>query len=111
MFQFVMRHRPELTFRAVTSDPAVLAELEAQLALPADQRTMHLNGALARGNGGHNDPWSWHFTPGEWTLAEVSIEVCDGSPDWVEEHLEEFITQVGAYCPWGAIVDREVSGT
>ncbi len=110
-FQFVMRHRPELTFRAVTSDPEVISDVEAQLVLPAGERTMHLNGAIARGNGGHNAPWSWHFSPGQWTLEEVSAEVCDGSPDWLEENLEEFLAQLDFYCPWDAIVDREVSGT
>jgi hypothetical protein len=58
---------------------------------------------LRRGDGGYNAPWSWHFAPEETRMIEVSIEVCDGLPSYVEAHLDEFPT----YCPWGARVMAE----
>jgi hypothetical protein len=59
-------------------------------------------GTLATGPGqaGHNEPWGWHYDPESIEMAEVTIEVCDGLPSYVEEHLEDFLL-VG-YCPWSA---------
>ncbi len=56
----------------------------------------------ASGKAGHNAPWSWHLDPEETSMAEVTIELCDGLPSYVEEHLEEWIEAAGSYCPWGA---------
>ena len=57
-------------------------------------------GPLRQGDGGFNAPWTWHLDPAQTTLVEVAIEVCDGTPSYVEEHKSEFPT----YCPWGARV-------
>ena len=57
-------------------------------------------GPLRSGNGGFNQPWTWHLDPGATRFVEVAIEVCDGRPSYVETHQEEFDT----YCPWGAQV-------
>lgn len=61
-------------------------------------------GPLRRGSGpgAHNAPWSWHLDPADVRMAEVTIELCDGRPSYVEAHLDEFIATVGQYCPWGA---------
>ena len=56
-------------------------------------------GPLRQGDGGFNAPWSWHIDPDEARLTEVAIEVCDGRPSYVEEHVEDFLA-IG-YCPWG----------
>jgi hypothetical protein len=56
-------------------------------------------GPLRQGDGGFNAPWSWHIDPDEARLTEVAIEVCDGRPSYVEEHVEDFLG-IG-YCPWG----------
>jgi hypothetical protein len=62
------------------------------------------NGTLREGpgEGAHNAPWNWHLDPEEIAMAEITIEICDGEPSYVEEHLEEFIATVGSYCPWSA---------
>lgn len=57
-------------------------------------------GPLRTGDGGFNAPWSWHIDPDEVRLAEAAIEVCDGRPSYVEEHVEDYLP-IG-YCPWGA---------
>jgi len=59
-------------------------------------------GALLRGDGGFNAPWSWHLDPAQVRMTEIAIEVCDGRPSYVEAHLADFPT----YCPWGARVIR-----
>ena len=35
-------------------------------------------------------------------MAEFTIEVCDGRPSFVEENVDEFVDNVGRYCPWSA---------
>ncbi|MEM4417002.1 MAG: hypothetical protein QXD32_02975, partial [Nitrososphaerota archaeon] len=62
-------------------------------------------GALARGDGGFNKPWSWHLIPETVRMAEVSIELCDGLPSHIEQDLDYWIDTVGQFCPWsGRIV-------
>ena len=66
---------------------------------------MHITGKLVRGDGGFNQPWSWHLDPASVSMAEISIEVCDGRPSYVEESLDEWLATVGdTYCPWGSRV-------
>jgi RTX calcium-binding nonapeptide repeat (4 copies) len=61
-------------------------------------------GSLRRGPGraGHNAPFSWHLDPRDTAQAEMTIELCDARPSYVEDHRDEFVDVVGAYCPWGA---------
>jgi hypothetical protein len=98
------------TFYAWTSDTAVIAKVEAQLALPEEQRLQHINGqiaALPEGCDWNND-WSWYFTPNEWDLADISIELCDGNPQYVEDNLQDYL-DIDRYCPWSSYVLQEVS--
>jgi hypothetical protein len=93
---------------AKTSDPDVIAKLEEEMELPFDERTLHIHGDIERGDGGHNN-WSWHFTPGEWDMVEISAEVCDGRPQMVEDDLDYWVDQVGYFCPWSSRVVGEVN--
>lgn len=93
-------------FRAQTSVPEVIAQAQAELARPFQERSLFPNGRIARGHGGYNEPWSWHFVPDQWALAEVSIEVCDGTPEYVEANIAYFVDTLGQYCPWGARLVR-----
>ena len=99
------------TFIAWTDDPDVIANVEAQLALPEAQRNQHINGEIARwpADCGALWEWTWYFVGNEWDLADISIEVCDGDPNYVSANLEEFIDDTnGRYCPWSSYVLREV---
>lgn len=58
-------------------------------------------GPLLAGDGGFNAPWPWHFDPDHVRMAEIAIEICDGRPSYVAEHLQDFLA---GYCPWGARV-------
>lgn len=59
-----------------------------------------LTGILRRGDGGFNAPWSWHLDPSRTGFADVTIELCDGCPDHIENDLDYWIDTVGQYCPW-----------
>jgi len=62
------------------------------------------NGVILRGPGkaDHNVPWSWHLDPEQIEMAEITVELCDGTPSLVEEELDYFVETVGRYCPWSA---------
>jgi hypothetical protein len=108
-FLFQVRDAPGTAgqFVARTNDPDVIRTARNQLALPADERQLFINGALEHGDGGHNDPWSWHFVPSEWGLVDSTIELCDGRPQMVEDDLDYWVDHVGYYCPWSAYVVEE----
>jgi hypothetical protein len=109
-FLFTVRYVPDPRgqFVVMTSDPLVIQMARTQLSLPERERNMHINGVIARGNGGHNLNWSWHFVPNQWTLAEISIELCDGVPQMVEDNLDYWVDTVRQFCPWGSYVLREI---
>jgi|GEM_PF-2622925 len=89
-------------FRVFVTSPDTIEELfrlqrgESRANIP--------NGVLLTGPGAgmHNAPWSWHLDPEQTAMAEFTIEVCDGTPDFVEEDLEYWLNSVRQYCPWSA---------
>lgn len=99
----------DYTFVAKTSNSEVIAKLEQELEKPFDERNMHINGSIERGEVEYNNNWSWHFVENQWDLVEISTEVCDGRPSFVEEELNYWVDQVGRFCPWSSRVVEEVS--
>jgi hypothetical protein len=65
---------------------------------------MFVTGRLVIGNGGFNSPWSWHLDPDDVTMAEFSIELCDGTPRDVEDNLPYWLFSVETFCPWNSKV-------
>lgn len=53
-------------------------------------------GTIVRDDPSVNEPWSWHIDPASLEFAEVTIEVCDGLPEYVEDGTLTSPT----YCPW-----------
>ena len=89
-------------FRVWVTNPSTIEQV---LALQrGESRASIPNGRILRGpgQGDHNAPWSWHLDPQDVEMAEATIEVCDGAPQYVEDNLDEFVDTVGRYCPWGA---------
>lgn len=95
-------------FRAVTSDQAVIAIARDQLSKPEGERIRHIVGGVDYGNGGFNLHWNWHFIPDSWTLAEVSIELCDTGPILISQCVQCWVEARGGACPWGSYVAYEV---
>lgn len=93
------------TFDVLIRDPERIAEAEA---LVGRGNRKIVNGRLRRGDGGVNQPWSWHMEPESIEFADVTIEVCDGRPSDVEADLETWIDTVGRFCPWGSEVTARV---
>ena len=68
------------------------------------KNNFHITGTVVRGNGGFNSPYSWHLDPASVKMAEISIEVCDGTPSHLEKNLDYWLDTVHTYCPWGSKV-------
>jgi len=86
----------------------LINQCQEQLELPEDERFLHINGFLDYGDSGFNQPWSWHIIPNEWVLAEMSIGVCNGDPEDVENDLDYWINTVGQLCNWSSFIKEEI---
>lgn len=108
-FLFALRSDTSLeaVFVATTFDPELIRAARGELDLPRRERRLHINGVIAGGDGGHNLSWSWHFVPGAWNLTEVSVGLCDGTPEMVERDLGYWLDRVQRFCPWQSYVLRE----
>lgn len=53
-----------------------------------------------------NAPHNWHMQ--DTTLADMTIELCDGTATMVDEDVTYWVDTVGRFCPWNAtVVDIE----
>jgi len=82
-------------YRVLIIDPDQLAI--ARRLLAGKQAPSIPNGRIARGEG-INTGWSWHIDPRDFEFADMTIELCDGLPSYVEDG-----TLTGdRFCPWSA---------
>ncbi len=91
-------------FRVWVTNPQTIQQIRD---LQAGQSTANIPvGRVLRGPGAgeHNAPWSWHLDPEDISMADITIEVCDARPSYVEENVDEFVDNVQRYCPWGAVL-------
>ena len=76
---------------------------EAERLLDANETRVPVFDTLVDGQG--CDPqWSWHPDPSDVDFADFTIELCDGTPSYIEENKAEWLDTVGSYCPWSARV-------
>jgi hypothetical protein len=70
-----------------------------------ETRTTHIAGTIVKEPVPYNPPWSYHLAPESIQFFETSIEVCDASIQYVEEHLNEVggtVLPGNHWCPWGS---------
>jgi hypothetical protein len=93
-------------FRVFVTKPAAIAQL-MQLRDGARSGSIP-NGRILRGPGAgsHNAPHGWHLDPEDVEIVDLAIELCDGSPSYVDAHVSEYVDVIGRYCPWGAQLVR-----
>ena len=72
----------------------------AQRLLAGEEIAKIPNGTIVRDDPSVNAPWSWHIDPATLEFADMTIEVCDGLPSFVEDGSLTSDT----YCPWSAEV-------
>jgi hypothetical protein len=90
---------PSGSFIAMIDDPVSIDR--AREALDEGGSAGIPNGRIVEGDGGVNTGHNWHLEDVE--LVDVTIEVCDGTADFVDENLDIFL-ELGNYCPWSAVV-------
>ncbi len=86
------------TYKIELATPELVAHAEALLA--GESVSAIPNGIVVRDDAGPNAPWSWHIDPATLEFADMTIEVCDGLPSYVED---EIVTS-DRFCPWSAKV-------
>ncbi len=89
-------------FQAYVTAPRAMWDL---VQLQRGESTANIpNGRILRGAGlaGHNAPYSWHLDPEDVEMADMTIEVCDARPSYVEENVGEFVDNLVRYCAWDA---------
>jgi len=86
------------TYRIELANPEVLAT--ARQLLAHEIPPMIPLGLVVRDDPGPNAPWSWHIDPASLEWADMTTEVCDGLPSFVEDGT---VTSEW-YCPWSAEV-------
>ena len=103
---------PQFVIEAAGQEFVVMIENESVAAqarqLIGSNQSINLNGEIARGHGGFNNGYSWHLKPNTVEFAEITMEVCDGEPSFVEENVDYFVDTVKRYCPWGIKVKGEL---
>lgn len=72
---------------------------------------LHVTGIIVKERACWNPGYSFHYDPRTVSFFEYSMEVCDATFQYVEEHLQE---AGGAFlpglrlCPWGSFVAEEI---
>ena len=96
-FRIAQRH----SFRVWISDEDFIVEAE-RLAGQGIQRVPMFLQVLP--NPDCDAQYNFHVDPVNVRWADVATEVCDGTPDYVSDNLNEWLDTVGGYCPWSAEV-------
>jgi len=92
-------------FKVLVKDPELAGVFRSML---RGERGGVVTGELRAGDGGFNKPWSWHLDPDTVRVADLTIELCDGMPSFVEAELDYWLNVVKRYCPWsGRVVAEE----
>jgi len=86
------------TYKIELATPELVAHAEALLA--GESVAAIPNGVVVRDDPGPNAPWSWHIDPATLEFADMTVEVCDGLPSYVQD---EIVTS-DRFCPWSAKV-------
>ncbi|MBI4215589.1 MAG: hypothetical protein HY602_02595 [Parcubacteria group bacterium] len=102
-FQFQYPPKPE-TFIFKLTDPIKIQQTRDILA-GRIRDTVHVAGTIIKESMPYNKPWSYHLDPNSIVFFENSMEVCDASIKYVEQHLSEVINW---WCPWGSKLIKEI---
>ena len=105
-FHIAFEGRPHADFVVYSNRPEWVEAMRAELGRPDEERQVVL-GTVKTRKPGYNPDWSYVLAPNTVELAEASIEVCDGSPYYVEHHLKAWRDKT--WCPWSSHVAFEGS--
>ena len=93
--------RPQAKFIVYVNTPDEVAQMEAEAAKDSEKQIV--SGIVRRGRP-YNRDWKFSMAPGSIVLGDVFIEVCDGSPYYVQRHRTEWYGE--RWCPWSSYVEK-----
>jgi hypothetical protein len=97
---------PDETYKIELATPELIQHVKQLMA--GEEVARIPNGLVVRDDPGVNAPWSWHIDPSSLAFADVTTEVCDGLPSFVEN--DEVTSPY--FCPWETrIVDLTGPGS
>ena len=82
------------TYKIELATPELIEHVKQIMA--GEEVALIPNGLVVRDDPSVNAPWSWHIDPASLNFADVTTEVCDGLPSYVEDGT---VTSP-YYCPW-----------
>lgn len=86
-------------YRVLLTDPDAIATAQ-ELAAGERDPLIPVGTIVRNGDGGVNTGYGWHIDPASFTWAELTMEVCDGRPSYVEDGT----LSGDIFCPWSAEV-------
>lgn len=94
--------RPHARFVVFAAEPLAVEQMRSEAA--AEDKSMIVSGIVRPGRRSYNSDWKFTMAPTSIVLGEMFIEVCDGSPYYVQKHREEWRGE--RWCPWSSYVKR-----
>ncbi|MGI8775558.1 MAG: hypothetical protein ACR2KQ_11235 [Actinomycetota bacterium] len=101
-FTLGFESRPNTTFEVFVARQKAVDQMRAEA--QAEDKTLIVSGIIRLGRQGYNKDWSFYMGPRSIVLGEMFIEVCDGSPYYVQRHRRDW--NGDRWCPWSSYVKR-----
>ncbi|HEY7847784.1 MAG TPA: hypothetical protein VIC83_06295 [Candidatus Limnocylindria bacterium] len=86
-------------YRILLTDPQEITTAE-ELAAGDRDPLIPVGTVVRTGDGGVNTGYDWHIDPASFEWAEMTMELCDGRPSYVEDGT----LSGNIFCPWSAEV-------
>lgn len=90
----------ESNLEGISSFEAYLTDGQVTLDEEGNPAIGILTGPVRRVRPSAYHAWKFRVDPKKIQFADFTIELCDGPFAYVEEILDEWIRDVGIYCPW-----------
>lgn len=91
-------------FRVWVTSPGGVQHIQQWLASGPQVGTLGIPGAPIELDGTFNPGYGYRLKPGEVNFGENWIELCDGTPCYVQSHATEWATNPATWCPWDSRV-------
>lgn len=94
--------RPNIEFVVYVNRPDDVAAMRLEAEAAGSEKQI-VSGIVRRGKS-YNPDWNFTMGPSSIVLGDMFIEVCDGSPYYVQRNRSEWIGQ--RWCPWSSYVEK-----
>jgi hypothetical protein len=100
-FTLGFESRPQAKFVVYVTTASEVEQMTAEA--EAEDKTLIVSG-IVQHRKRYNRAWKFSMGPGTIVLGEFFIEVCDGSPYYVQRHKKEWLGE--RWCPWSSYVEK-----